>query len=113
LCIAKNAGQQEDSMTIRLELAPELEARLRLKAEIEGQDITAYLQSIAEREAGNEGENEEQRRKNQAAIDLLNAWDAEDATDNPEEIAQRQAEWEEFKTGMNAAHSSSKRVIYP
>ncbi len=100
-------------MTIILELEPETEARLRRKAESEGQDITAYLHSLVERETETGGENEEQRRKNQAAIDMLNEWDREDATDNPEEIARRQAEWEEFKTGMNAAHSSSKRVIYP
>ncbi len=55
---------------------------------------------------------EEQRKKNQAVIDLLHEWDEEDKTDDPEEIARRQAEWEEFKAGMNAAHTSN-RIIYP
>lgn len=68
-------------MAIILEIAPELEARLRRKAESEGQDITAYLHSLAEHAAGTGDGNEEHRRKNQAAIDLLNEWDAEDATD--------------------------------
>ena len=55
---------------------------------------------------------EEQRKRNQGAIDLLNQWREEDATDDPQEIAQRQAEWQEFKQGMNE-NSLSGRVIYP
>ncbi len=46
-------------MTIILELAPELEARLRLKAQSEGQDITAYLHFLVERETGDEGSEQE------------------------------------------------------
>lgn len=53
-----------------------------------------------------------QRQKNQAAIDMLEEWDEEDKTDDPEEIARRRAEWEEFKKGMNAAPTSN-RVMYP
>ena len=55
---------------------------------------------------------EEQRKKNQAAIEMLNQWDEEDKTDDPEEIARRQAELDEFKAAMNESHSSS-RIIYP
>ena len=55
---------------------------------------------------------EEQRKKNQAAIEMLDQWDEEDKTDDPEEIARRVAEWEEFKKGMNENHSSG-RIIYP
>ena len=55
---------------------------------------------------------EEQRKKNQAAIEMLDRWDEEDKTDDPEEIARRVAEWEEFKKGMNEHHSSN-RIIYP
>ena len=55
---------------------------------------------------------EEQRKKNQAAIEMLNQWDEEDKTDDPEEIARRVADWEEFKKGMNENHSSG-RIIYP
>lgn len=55
---------------------------------------------------------EEQRKKNQGAIDLLNQWREEDATDDPEQIAKSLAEWEEFKKGMNESHSSN-RIIFP
>ncbi len=55
---------------------------------------------------------EEQRKKNQAAIEMLREWREEDATDDPEEIAKSMAEWEEFKKGMNENHSSG-RIIYP
>lgn len=55
---------------------------------------------------------EEQREKNQAAIKMLDQWDEEDKTDDPEEIARRVAEWEEFKKGMNENHSSG-RIVYP
>ncbi len=55
---------------------------------------------------------EERHRKNQAALAVLRQWDEEDKTDDPEEIARRQAEWEEFKKGMNENHTSN-RIIYP
>ena len=55
---------------------------------------------------------EEQRIKNQAAIDMLRQWREEDATDDPEELARHEADWQEFKKGMNE-NSLSGRVIYP
>lgn len=55
---------------------------------------------------------EEQRKKNQAARELLRAWREEDATDDPEQIAQSEAEWEEVKKSMNENHSSN-RVLFP
>jgi hypothetical protein len=48
----------------------------------------------------------------QATLDLLAKWDAEDATDDPAEIARRQEEWEEFRKAMNE-DSISGRPIYP
>lgn len=55
---------------------------------------------------------EEQRKKNQAAIEVLRQWREEDKTDDPEEIAQRHAELEEFMAAMNESHTSN-RVIFP
>ena len=55
---------------------------------------------------------EEQRKKNQAAIEVLRQWREEDKTDDTEEIAQRQAELDEFMAAMNESHTSN-RVIYP
>jgi uncharacterized protein (DUF1778 family) len=103
-------------MTVTINLTPETEAHLRRKAERAGQDMSSYLLSVAEREAGDDDADyvrlQAQRKKNQAAIDMLNEWDEEDETDDQEEIARRFAEWEEFKNGMNAAHTSH-RAIYP
>ena len=45
---------------------------------------------------------------------LFAAWDAEDATDDPEEIAARQREWEEFRTSINeTCAAAGSRRIYP
>ena len=55
---------------------------------------------------------EEQKKKNQAAIGMLRQWDEEDATDDPEELARREADWQEFKKGMNE-NSLSGQIIYP
>ena len=55
---------------------------------------------------------EEQRKKNQMAREMLRAWREEDATDDPEQIAQSETEWEEFKKSMNESHSSN-RVLFP
>lgn len=55
---------------------------------------------------------EEQRKKNQAAREMLRAWREEDATDDPAVIAQAEAEWEEFKRSMNENHSSN-RILFP
>ena len=55
---------------------------------------------------------EEQIKKNQAAIGMLRQWREEDATDDSEELARREADWQEFKKGMNE-NSLSGRIIYP
>lgn len=103
-------------MTVTLDLPPDMEAEISEEAAEQGQELPDYLLSIIQERTTSEKPrivySEEQRRKNQAAIDMLNEWDKEDETDDPDEIARRQAEWEEFKIGMNAAHTSN-RVIYP
>lgn len=38
-------------MTITLDLEPDMEARLRTRASQQGQDVPAFLRSLAEREA--------------------------------------------------------------
>jgi len=48
----------------------------------------------------------------QATLDLLAQWDAEDATSDPLEIARRQQQWEEFRKSMNE-NSLSVRPVYP
>jgi len=45
-------------------------------------------------------------------LDLLDQWDREDLTDDPEELERRRQDFEEFKAGINASHSSDRK-IYP
>lgn len=49
---------------------------------------------------------------NQPALKMLEDWDREDRTEDPDEIARRQQQFEEFKSAINASHSSNRK-IYP
>ena len=51
-------------------------------------------------------------KKIKAAIEMLHRWNEEDKTDDPEELARREADWQEFKKGINE-NSLSGRIIYP
>lgn len=52
-----------------------------------------------------------------ATIDLFDRWQREDATDDPEEIERRQAEFEQFKRELNATRAATDgpnaRVPFP
>ena len=67
---------------------------------------------IEERVQPEKGSTEAQREKNQAALVMLEQWDAEYKTDDPRDIAQRRTDLEEFMAGMNASHTSD-RIIHP
>lgn len=102
-------------MTVTLNLKPEVEATIAQKAAAEGTGVSGYLEKIIERTVRPKPRvvySQEQLTKNQAALAMLKEWDWEDETDDPEEIARRQAEWEEFRKGMNENHTSD-RIIYP
>jgi hypothetical protein len=49
---------------------------------------------------------------NRRSIQVLDEWEAQDATDDPEGIARRQAEFEEFKREMNQP-GSQPTVLTP
>jgi hypothetical protein len=52
--------------------------------------------------------------ENAASIALLQSWLTEDATDNPDDIHQAQAELEAFKQAINAERErAGARRIYP
>jgi len=54
---------------------------------------------------------------NQRSIDILNEWEAETATTDPDEIARRRQEFEEFKRELNetrlATDGPGARVPFP
>jgi hypothetical protein len=56
-------------------------------------------------------------RVNEKSLQILDEWEAQDATDDPAEIARRQAEFEEFKRELNqtrlAADGPNARIPYP
>jgi hypothetical protein len=102
-------------MTITLNLKPEVQAKVVRQAAAEGTAISDYLEKLIEETVDTEPRviySQEQLTKNQAALAMLDEWDREDETDDAEEITRRQAEWEQFKKGMNENHTSD-RIIYP
>jgi len=52
------------------------------------------------------------RRSGKAAEALLREWGAEDATDDPDDLARRERGWQAFREAMNRSHLSD-RILYP
>ena len=102
-------------MTVTLNLKPEVEAEIAQKAAAEGTGISDYLEKMIEERVvpGPATDRlQAQLEKSQAALAMLRQWREEDKTDDPEEIARRQAELDEFKMAMNESHTSS-RILFP
>jgi len=78
-------------MTIML--PPEIEARLRAEAAKHGLDVSEYAQQLLAQTLPPPAQ-----QSNLGA--LFAQWDAEDQTDDPEELARRQEEGEEFMRGL-------------
>ena len=104
-------------MTVTLNLKPDIETEIEKKAAMEGTAVQEYVErlvadALKQQPSPPPLSPEEQWKKNQAAIEVLRQWREEDKTDDPKEIAQRQAELDEFMAAMNESHTSN-RVIYP
>jgi hypothetical protein len=84
-------------MTITL--PPELESRLRNEAQRRGCEPS----SLAVKLIGDQllPAHQPSVTQTQSLAELFAQWDAEDATDDPAEIASRNQELEEFKEAMN------------
>jgi DNA-directed RNA polymerase specialized sigma24 family protein len=91
-------------MTLTLELEPELDDTLRALADAEGVSVEQYLRRLISQAL--------KGRSKQAAVGLLQDWESEDATTDPDELARREHDWKEFREAMNRSHSSH-RVLYP
>jgi hypothetical protein len=76
-------------MTITLR--PEVESRLQDAARREGVEPGEYANKLLD---------DALPHPNRSTIDLLNKWEADNWTDDPEEIARQQAEGEEFMRSL-------------
>jgi len=104
-------------MKLSIDLTPALEARLRDEAKRQGVAPEVYAVSVLERQLrngptplGNLAAPKPAPGGNSLSA-LFTEWAAEDATDDPEEIARRQREWEELKRSINANHGSYREPI--
>lgn len=91
-------------MIVNLELSPEEVAVLTAQAEAEGVDIEAVLHKLIARlmrGAPDYVANEDHLVKQHEIATIMAAWKAEDNTDDPEELAEREREISEFVANMN------------
>ena len=95
-------------MTLTITLTVEEEARLRVAAQREGIDPAELVQQLVRAHLPPAPD------ENTASIALLQSWLVEDATDNPDDIQQAQAELDAFKQAINAERErAGARRIYP
>lgn len=76
----------------------ELEQRLRGEAERQGMDVADYAARLLQRALAVKGTGE---KPNQATLDLLAEWDAQDETSDPAEARQRSEEAEQFMRNLD------------
>jgi hypothetical protein len=86
-------------MTLTIQLAPEEEARLRAAAQSQGVDPGECARRLL-------AEHLPPLQPGAATLALFARWEAEDATDDPQEIAARTREWEELKANLEAGRIS-------
>ena len=95
---------------LTISLPPETETRLKSEASRQGLEAADYAGKLIEAALP-------KPVVDQVTIDLLDKWDREQATDDPEEIARRQIEVQEFMDGMNRNRLESggpnARLVYP
>ena len=101
-------------MTVTMELSPEELTALHSRAAAEGVDVATVLHRLVAQiaplptlEAQGKRELTE---KQKAAVALMQAWRQEDETDDPEELAERDRELEEFKANMNRWRAEEGRL---
>jgi len=81
-------------MALTIEFPPDVETRLGQVAQARGIEPDVYVRQVVEDSLPAPGYG--------AILELFAAWEAEDATDDPDELAARQAEWEELKANLEA-----------
>lgn len=94
-------------MELMIELSPEEEASLRELAADQGvppeEVVTQAVKNLLPKD-----------QRNLDLIELIQRWREEDATDDEEELARRDKEWEELKTDLNANRAATgERLLFP
>lgn len=97
-------------MTVTLDLPPETEAAVMREAEARGLPVPDYLLSLIEARPPTPDVSE-QLAKNQAAIAFLRQIRQEDETDDSEEIARRERDWEEFARLLDEDRLSYRKLF--
>lgn len=92
-------------MTVRLELDPDVEARITHQATASGVPVEEYLKTLIEQAVQHDAPGAATRA-------LFAKWSEEDKTDDPAEIEARNREFEEFKAAMNA-NRPGQRPLFP
>lgn len=91
-------------MTLTIQIDEDLARRLSSEAHREGIDSQEYARRLIEEKVGQR----ESTPPNRATLDLLAQWDREDATNDPEEIAQREEQLVELKKSLNENRGSGR-----
>jgi hypothetical protein len=93
---------------LTITLPPEIESRLKSEASRQGLGITEFATRLLD---------EALPKPDQASLDVLERWEAAHATTDPEEIARRQVEFDQFKEAMNRNRSDTEgadaRKVFP
>ena len=84
-------------MVLSISLSPSAEEKLAEQAASAGVDLPTFAKQVLESEAERLAF---QKKLNQPTLELLRKWEQEDATDDPQEIARRQREGEEFMRNL-------------
>jgi len=82
-------------VTITLHLKPDVQSRVAAQAAASGLPVDAFVERIIEEFAT-------ATQIADPTLALFARWDAEDATDDPAEIAARNREWEDLEASLKA-----------
>jgi hypothetical protein len=103
----------EVPMTLMLELTPELEDRLRREALRRGLAPEDYARDLLKQHLPESRPD----RPGDSLKALFASWEAEDRTDDPEEIARRKRDWEELARNLDRnrvdAGGTNVRRLFP
>lgn len=90
-------------MTVALDLPSTILTRLEARAAERQMSLVEYLTRLIEEALPAE--------PNARAVSLLEQWEAEDATDDPEEVQARRDDWNAMKEALNESHGSDRRLF--